>query len=48
MSAVTVEITRLSFAAEGGWRMAGYLFPSALLAVLAILSKKLGFSPRRR
>ena len=41
-------IYNLLITAEGGWRMAGYLFPSALLAVLAILSKKLGFFPRRR
>ena len=41
-------IYNLLITAEGGWRMAGYLFPSALLAVLAILSKKLGFPPRRR
>jgi RsiW-degrading membrane proteinase PrsW (M82 family) len=41
-------IYNLLITAEGGWRMAGYLFPSALLAVLAILSKKLDFLPRRR
>lgn len=41
-------IYNLLITAEGGWRMAGYLFPSALLAVLAILSKKLDFFPRRR
>ena len=41
-------IYNLLITAEGGWRMAGYLFPSALLAVLAILSKKLDFPPRRR
>lgn len=41
-------IYNLFITAEGGWRMAGYLFPSALLAVLAILSKKLDFLPRRR
>ena len=41
-------IYNLLITAEGGWRMVGYLFPSALLAVLAILSKKLDFPPRRR
>ena len=41
-------IYNLLITAEGGWRMAGYLFPSALLAVLAILSKKLDLFPRRR
>ncbi len=37
-------IYNLLITAEGGWRMAGYLFLSALLAVLAILSKNSIFS----